>query len=71
MPIAMTSLFSQLLAYMGELRHWEDCVKVNIRMKKLNTTTIAGDGKSAVFGDDILGVEVKNSLWAVDKQTGV
>lgn len=40
-------------------------------MRKMNTTSIEEDGNSAIFGGGILGVEVRDSLWAVGKQTGV
>jgi FAD/FMN-containing dehydrogenase len=43
---------------------------INIRMRKLNTTTIAKDGRSATFGGGILGLEVRDALWAAGKQTG-
>jgi hypothetical protein len=43
---------------------------INIRMRKLNTTTIAQDGCSATFGGGILGLEVRDALWAAGKQTG-
>ena len=43
---------------------------INIRMRRLNTTTIAQDGCSATFGGGILGLEVRDALWAAGKQTG-
>ncbi|KAK6073257.1 FAD-dependent oxygenase [Seiridium cupressi] len=42
---------------------------INIRMRKMNCTSIAADGYSATFGGGILGLEVKNDLWAVAKET--
>ncbi|KAI0125392.1 FAD-dependent oxygenase [Xylariales sp. AK1849] len=42
---------------------------INIRMRLMNSTTITADGRSAKFGGGILGVKVKNSLWAAGKET--
>ena len=44
---------------------------INIRMRKMNSTTIAADGYSAKFGGGILGLEVRDALWAAGKQTGI
>jgi hypothetical protein len=44
---------------------------INIYMRKLNSTTIAADGQSATFGGGILGLEVRDDLWAAGKQTGI
>ena len=44
---------------------------LNIRMRKMNSTTIAADGRSAEFGGGILGLEVRDALWAAGKQTGI
>jgi hypothetical protein len=44
---------------------------INIRMRKMNSTTIAADGRSATFGGGILGIEVRDSLWAAGKETGI
>ncbi|KFY10802.1 hypothetical protein V492_04835 [Pseudogymnoascus sp. VKM F-4246] len=42
---------------------------LNIRLRKMNSVTIAADGRSAKFGGGILGLEVTNALWAAGKQT--
>ncbi|KIM94075.1 hypothetical protein OIDMADRAFT_136488 [Oidiodendron maius Zn] len=42
---------------------------INIYMRKMNSTTIAADGRSATFGGGILGLEVRDALWAAGKQT--
>lgn len=39
-------------------------------MRKMNSTIIASDGLSAQFGGGILGLEVRDALWAAGKQTG-
>ena len=44
---------------------------INIYMRKMNSTTIAADGRSATFGGGILGLEVRDALWAAGKQTGI
>jgi hypothetical protein len=36
----------------------------------MNSTVISADGLSATFGGGILGLEVRDSLWAAGKQTG-
>lgn len=43
---------------------------INIWMRKMKSTVISGDGNSAVFGGGILGLEVRDALWAAGKQTG-
>lgn len=43
---------------------------INIRMRKMNTTVMSEDGDSAVLGGGVLGIEVRDALWAVGKQTG-
>jgi hypothetical protein len=43
---------------------------ISIWMRKLNSRTIATDGLSATFGGGILTIEVKDALWAVEKQAG-
>lgn len=40
-------------------------------MRKLNYTAISGDGRSARFGGGVLGVEVRDALWAAGKETGI
>ena len=40
-------------------------------MRKMNSATIATDGRSATFGGGILGLEVRDALWAAGKQTGI
>ena len=40
-------------------------------MRKMNSTAIAADGRSATFGGGILGLEVRDALWAAGKQTGI
>ncbi|RDW63408.1 hypothetical protein BP6252_10953 [Coleophoma cylindrospora] len=42
---------------------------INVRMRKMNATTIAADGLSATFGGGILSLEVRDALWAAGKQT--
>ncbi|CAJ2507111.1 Uu.00g082970.m01.CDS01 [Anthostomella pinea] len=42
---------------------------INIRMRKLNSTTIAENGNTATFGVGIISEEVKSSLWAAGKIT--
>lgn len=44
---------------------------INIRLRKMNSTSIAADGLSATFGGGILGLEVRDALWAAGKQTGM
>jgi hypothetical protein len=44
---------------------------LNIYMRKMNSTTVAADGRSATFGGGILGLEVRDALWAAGKQTGI
>jgi hypothetical protein len=51
---------------LGKLQHG-----LNIYMRRMNSTAIAADGHSATFGGGILGLEVRDALWAAGKQTGI
>ncbi len=43
---------------------------IEINLKKLNSVTIADDGKTAKIGGGALSKTVVDDLWAAGKQTG-
>lgn len=43
---------------------------IEINLKKLNSVTVAADGKTATIGGGALSKTVVDVLWAAGKQTG-
>lgn len=42
---------------------------IEIWMRKLNSVTIAPDGRTATIGGGVIAKEVTDALWAANKQT--